>query len=191
MKALVNGSRAAALGLVAAATVLGSAGCNKAMPPAAEPLPSSTTPVQTSLNVAPLPPQDALTGVLYRLADPSVPPEQKIGLIEHATTEDQAEIAAFTKALADNGFNPLTVTAADLAWSANHPGNVVATVTISSATAPGNKFAYPMEFAPQGTTWQLNRQSANLLLNPGRPVGGGGPAPAPAPAPPAAPTSGH
>lgn len=191
MGPLVNASRATALGLIAAATVLGSAACNKAMPPAAEPLPSSTTPVQTSLNVAPLPPVDALTGVLYRLADPSVPPEQKVALIEHATTEDQAEIASFTKALADNGFNPLTVTATDLAWSANHPGNVVATVTLSSATAPGNKFTYPMEFSPQGTTWQLNRQSANLLLNPGKPAGAGGPAPAPAPAPPAAPTGAH
>ena len=187
----MNASRATALGLIVAATVLGSAACNKAMPPAAEPLPSSTTPVQTSLNVAPLPPADALTGVLYRLADASVPPEQKVALIEHATTEDHAEIATFTKALSDNGFNPLTVTATDLAWSANHPGNVVATVTIGSATTPGNKFTYPMEFSPQGTTWQLNRQSANLLLNPGKPVGAGGPAPAPAPAPPAAPTGGH
>lgn len=191
MRPLLNARRATALGVATTAAVLGLAGCNKAMPPAAQPLPSSTTPVQTSLNPAPLPPVDALTGVLYRIADPSVPPEQKIALIEHATTEDQAELATFAKALADNGFIPLTVTATDLAWSANHPGNVVATVTLSSATTPANKFSYPMEFSPLGATWQLNRQSANLLLSPGKPTGTPGPAPAPAPPPPAAPSSGH
>jgi hypothetical protein len=189
MGSLVNASRAAALGAVTTAVVLGLAGCNKAMPPAAQPL--STTAVQTSLNAAPLPPVDALTGVLYRIADPSVPPEQKAGLIEHATPEDQAELAAFSKALSDNGFIPLNVTATDLTWSANHPGNVLATVTLSSATTPTNKFTYPLEFSPLGTTWQLNRQTANLLLSPGKPGGSPGSGPAPAQAPPPPPTAGH
>jgi hypothetical protein len=191
MGPLVNARRSVALGAVTTAAVLVLAGCNKAMPPAVAPLPSSTTAVQTSLNAAPLPPVDALTGVLYRIADPSVPPEQKAGLIEHATPEDQAMLATFTKALADNGFIPLNVTATDLAWSANHPGNVLATITLSSVTTPANKFTYPMEFSPLGTTWQLNRQTANLLLSPGKPGGAPGSGPAPAQPPPAPPTTGH
>jgi hypothetical protein len=179
-----------ALSAVAAMAALAVAGCNKDMPPAAEPLPSATTAVQTSLNAAPLPTADALTAVLYRIADPSVPPEQKVGLIEHATTEDQAQLASFTKALGDNGFIPLNVSATDLAWSANHPGNVVATVTLNSVATPTNKFTYPMEFSPLGTDWQLNRQTANLLLSPGKPGAGAPPAaPAPAASPPLVPAA--
>jgi len=176
---------AAALALTAG---LGLVACNKDMPPAAEPLPSSTTALQTTLNPAPLPPVDALTGVLYRITDPAVPPEQKVAAIEHGTTEDQAELATFTKALVDNGFVPLDVGATDLAWSANHPGNVLATITLTSVNTPANKFVYPLEFSPQGTGWQLNRQTANMLLSPAAP-GPSNPAP-PVPAP-AAPTSGH
>lgn len=180
-------SRVAVAALALTASV-GLTGCNKDMPPAAQPLPSSTTAVQTTLNPAPLPPVDALTGVLYRLTDPAVPPEQKVALIEHGTTEDQAELATFTKALLDNGFIPLEVNAADLAWSANHPGNVLATVTLTSVGTPANKFVYPLEFSPRGAGWQLNRQTANLLLSPGTP---GPPNPAPPVPAPAAPTSGR
>lgn len=184
MKPLVSLSRTGVLGALTVAVTLYLAGCNKDMPPAAEPSPSSTAAIQTTLNAAPLPPADALTGVLYRIADPSVPPEQKVGSIEHGTTEDQAELAAFTKALTDNGFIPINVGLADLAWSVNHPGNVIATVTLNSVTTPANKFTYPMEFSPLGRDWQLSRQSANALLSP-RP-GAGAPAPSAPPAPPPA-----
>jgi len=180
--------RVAAIAALALTSSVGLTGCNKDMPPAAEPLPSATTAVQTSLNAAPLPPADALTGVLHRITDPTIPPEQKVALIEHGTTEDQAELATFTKALVDNGYIPLDISAVDLAWSANHPGNVMATVTLTSVTTPANKFTYPLEFSPQGTGWQLNRQTANMLLSPGKP---GQPNPAPAQPPPATPTSGR
>ena len=34
-------------------------------------------------------PADQLTGVLYRLADTSIPAEQKVALVQYATAEDE------------------------------------------------------------------------------------------------------
>ncbi|MUM34717.1 hypothetical protein FZI93_25065 [Mycobacterium sp. CBMA361] len=106
--------------------------------------------------------------MLYKLADPAVPSAQKIGLIQYGTAEDQAGLDNFTRALRDNGFNPMTVTAADMVWSAGNPGDIIATITMSSAAAPDNKFTFPMEFSPIRDAWQLNRQTATLLLKLGQ-----------------------
>ena len=54
--------------------------------------------------VAPLPPADQLAGVLYRLADTSVPADQKVGLVQYATADDEPALKNFGEALADNGF---------------------------------------------------------------------------------------
>ena len=67
--------------------------------------------------VAPLPPVDQLTGVLYRLADTSIPAEQKVGLVQYATVDDQAALTNFGQALKASGFAPLTVAATDLTWA--------------------------------------------------------------------------
>lgn len=67
----------------------------------------------------------------------------------------------------------MNVTATDLLWSAGQPGDIIATITISSVAAPDNKFTFPMEFSPIRDAWQLNRQTANLLLKLGQPGGPG------------------
>jgi hypothetical protein len=113
--------------------------------------------------VAPLPAPEALTDVLYRLADPSTPVEQKVGLLQYGTVEDGPALQNFAEALAANGFTPLTVTATDLAW-AGQPGNVVATVTIGSQAPAARPFSYPMQFSPLRDGWQLTRRSADQLL---------------------------
>ncbi len=84
---------------------------------------------------APLPAPEALTGVLDRLADVSVPGADKVVLVEQGTADDAAALDKFGRALADNGFTPLTFEATDLAWSQTEPANVVATVKV---TAGGN-----------------------------------------------------
>ena len=119
--------------------------------------------------------------MLYKIADPAVPSAQKIGLIQYGTAEDQAGLDNFTRALRDNGFNPMNVTATDLLWSAGQPGDIIATITISSVAAPDNKFTFPMEFSPIRDAWQLNRQTANLLLKLGQPGGPGASGAAPTP----------
>lgn len=153
---------------------IGLAGCSEHVEPPADPMPRSllTTDAKTPA-AAPLPPPDALTGVLYKIADPAVPSAQKIGLIQYGTAEDQAGLDNFTKALRDNGFNPMNVTATELLWSAGQPGDIIATITITSVAAPDNKFTFPMEFSPIRDAWQLNRQTANLLLKLGQPGGPG------------------
>ncbi|MUL75456.1 hypothetical protein [Mycolicibacterium sp. CBMA 226] len=158
------------------AASIGLAGCSEHVEPPADPMPRSllTTDAKTP-TAAPLPSPDAITAVLYKIADPAVPSAQKIGLIQYGTAEDQAGLDNFTKALRDNGFNPLNVTATDLLWSAGQPGDIIATITISSVAAPDNKFTFPMEFSPIRDAWQLNRQTANLLLKVGQPGGPGGP----------------
>jgi hypothetical protein len=104
-----------------------------------------------------------LTDVLYRLADTSIPAEQKVGLVQYATADDQPVLANFGEALKANGFAPLHVAAADLAWS-SQPGNVLANVTISSTNPTPKPFTFPMEFNPIRDAWQLTRRSADQLL---------------------------
>jgi hypothetical protein len=113
--------------------------------------------------VAPLPPPDQLTAVLYRLADTSVPGEQKVGLIQYATPDDAAALANFAEALKDSGFAPLTVDAANLAWG-GEPGDVVATVTLGSADPQVRPFTFAMEFVGVHDAWQLSKRTADQLL---------------------------
>jgi hypothetical protein len=140
--------------------------CGKDAPPPVEP---STTTAAAAAPFAPvtspLPPPEALTDVLNRLSDPVVPGAQKTGLVEMATADDAAALDKFGKALADNGALPLTFDATDLKWSETEAGNVVATVTVTTASQPPGTFSFPMEFTPVRDGWQLTRKTANLLLD--------------------------
>jgi hypothetical protein len=132
----------------------------------------------------PLPSADALTSVLYRLADPSVPGAQKINLVEGATADDAAQLDKFGKALADSGYTPLTFDATDIAWSDTVPGDVATQVTVHSAnSSTGNGFTFPMQFKPYFSTWQLSRNTAETLLTLAAPT-----AAPPPPGPPPTPT---
>jgi hypothetical protein len=106
--------------------------------------------------------------VLYRLSDPAVPGADKVGLIEYATADDAAALDRFGRALADGGALPLTIEATDLRWSESEPGNVLANVTVATANPQAGKFTYPMEFTPVRDAWQLNRKTADLLLELGQ-----------------------
>jgi hypothetical protein len=151
---------------VALVTALGLGGCGSDDPPA-QISSARVTPgiagATTSPTAAPLPAPEALTGVLYRLADTSIPAEQKLGLVQYATAEDQAALANFGQALADGGFRGLTVEATDLTWSGT-PNDVIATVTLGAADDPAKRFTFPMEFSPIGDNWQLTRRTADQLL---------------------------
>lgn len=115
---------------------------------------------------APLPAPEALTDVLAKLADPSVPGEQKVALVQYATPEDGAALDRFAKATVDGGLAPLTFQAADLSWSPTDYSDVVATVTVSSANpAPeARPFSFPMQFTLHEGAWQLTRVTADQLL---------------------------
>lgn len=145
----------------------GLGGCVVEQNPAA----SSSSPTSAAVGAAPdqaaLPAPEALAGVLSTLADTSVPAEQKVAVVQYATVDDEASLTKFGNALRDSGFVPVNVVATDLKWSTT-PGNVTATITISSPNQGVNPFAYPMEFSPEHDTWQLTQKSADQLL----PLGG-------------------
>ncbi len=115
---------------------------------------------------APLPPPEALTDVLYRLADTSVPDDQKVPLVEGATNDDGPKLDKFGKALQDSGYTPVGFTAENIAWASSPPGNVTADVTVHSQnSAMPNGFTFPMEFKPvPAGGWQLSRTTADILL---------------------------
>ncbi|MFN3002433.1 hypothetical protein [Mycolicibacterium wolinskyi] len=173
------------IAVLSAATVtvaaLGLSGCGNDDRPAATP---ATSPTASELMPPPPPPADplpapdALTGVLYRLADVNVPGAEKVNLVEQSTPDDAAALDKFGRALVDNGFTPLSFEATDLAWSQSEPGNVVATINVSTAgDEPSRRFSFPMEFTQSGPDWQLTRHTADLLLEMGA-------AAAPSPTPP-------
>jgi hypothetical protein len=153
----------------ACVAALGLSGCSsQTESPASS---ASSTEATTSTAVAapapaPLPPPEALTDVLYKLADPAVPGANKLGLVEGATADNAATLDKFAKALQDNGFTPLTFAATDIAWSDKDPGNVVATVNVTTANSgSGPGFSFPMEFTPTPDGWQLSRSTADMLLS--------------------------
>jgi hypothetical protein len=154
------------------------AACGDDRHPAASESVSATT--TTAVQAAPppdtpLPPPAALTDVLYRLADTALPADQKVPLVEGATTDDAARIDNFGKALADSGYTPLGFTAENIAWASSPPGNVTADVSVHSE-AQTTGFTFPMEFKPVPTGgWQLSKTTAGILLtfnpNPATPTG--------------------
>jgi hypothetical protein len=111
-----------------------------------------------------LPTSNALVDVMARLADPAVPGGEKLTLIEGGAAGEAVGLDRFAAALRDNGSLPLTFEVRDLAWSPSAPGNVIATVVIRTANQQGGDFVYPMEFAQTKGSWQLTRQTADLLL---------------------------
>lgn len=128
-----------------------------------------------------LPPDSALIDVMVRLSDPAVPGDQKVALIEDGAADEAAGLDRFGIALRDNGSLPLAFEARDLAWSQADPGNVVATVLVRTANPQDGEFTYPMEFVRTEGSWQLTRQTADLLLG----LGGEESAAPPPPPPPA------
>ena len=168
--------RATILSAVAIAAALGLSGCGGdedhsqsaavETPPITKP---PTAPVAPSPAADPLPPPTALTDVMARLADPNIPGSEKVGLVEHATADDAAALDRFGRALRDGGFMPLSFEATDLTWSQSHQGNVVANVVIKPANRQaGRDFTFPMEFSPTNGSWQLTRQTADMLLQLGQ-----------------------
>jgi hypothetical protein len=107
---------------------------------------------------------------MSRLADPNVPGTEKVGLVENGTPADAAALDRFAKALHDSGYAPVTFDARDLMWSQDQAGNVTANITMKPggpAAAAGKDSTFPMEFTPQQDSWQLTRQTADLLLQVG------------------------
>ena len=172
----------AVLGATVFVVALGTAGCGPdPVPPA--PQTSSSAPAAVGAQPAPqapLPAPEALTEVLAKLADPSVPGEQKVALVQYATAEDGAALDRFAQATVDGGLAPLTFQAADLTWSPADYGDVVATVTVSSANpaAGARPFTFPMQFTLAEGAWQLTRATADQLLELG-PVPAAPPPPEP------------
>ncbi len=162
----------AVLGAVAIAAALGLGACSADQPPppaTSETLPPITKPPTVPPSepepaAAPLPPDTALTEVIYRLADAAVPGTEKLGLVQHATSNDAAALDKFARALADGGFAPLTVEAHDMTWSQGGTGDIVARIVIKPADPQAGEFSFPMEFSPAQDTWQLTRQTADVLL---------------------------
>jgi hypothetical protein len=176
------------IAVLSAATIvaaLGLSGCSRDEHPARTSHPTTSVPTTTAPQEPPaaaLPAPEALTGVLDRLADVNVAGADKVGLVEQGTANDAAALDKFGRALADNGFTPLTFEATDLAWSQSEPKNVVANVKVTAGGKNSARdFSFPMEFTPHGDDWQLTRHTADLLLEMGAAAGTSAP---PAPTPP-------
>lgn len=129
-----------------------------------------------------MPPPEALTDVLYRLADPSVPGTEKLNLVEGATADDAAALDKFAIALLDSGYAPMTFEATDIAWSDRDPADVVANINLTTPNRDVRGFSFPMEFKPCQGGWQLSQQTADMLLAFGNSHAGASPTP-PAPTP--------
>jgi hypothetical protein len=183
-----------ALSAVIGAAVFVLAGCSshESKPSSSDaqseaPGPGATSSPPAVPPAAPLPPPEALTDVLGRLADPNVPGTGKLNLVEGATPESAATLDKFTNALRDNGYQPVTFVADNIAWSDKNPADVVASITVKSARANNGVFTFPMEFTPFQGGWQLSKRTAQMLLALGNSPGLSTPPPAPAPEPTPAP----
>src|ERR1700753_309041 len=156
----------AILSNAAIAALLGLAGCpsvqDDASPEPSRP-PTSLSPTAAP-QVAPLPPPDALSGVLYRLADAALPGAQKLNLVEGATPENAGVFDQFSNALLNGGFTPVKFDVRDVRWSDRDPADAVANVDVSSSNPKGPRFSFPMEFKPFQGGWQLSARTADVLL---------------------------
>lgn len=124
-----------------------------------------------------MPAPEALTDVLYRLADPGVPGNQKLTLVEGATPDNAQTLDKFATALLDGGYAPMTFTARDIAWSDRNPADVVATVDVGTPNPGAAGFSFPMEFKPFHGGWQLSQRTADMLLALGGSTGSPTPSP--------------
>ncbi|HEY1841194.1 MAG TPA: hypothetical protein VGG53_13430 [Mycobacterium sp.] len=153
---------------VACAVALGLSGCSgdehDASTESAQPPTSASPSPPAAAQTAPLPPPDALAGVLYRLADPAVPGLQKLNLVEGATPENGVVFDQFANALLNGGYAPAKFGVRDVGWSDRDPADVVANVSVSSSNPRGPRFAFPMEFKPFQGGWQLSARTADVLL---------------------------
>jgi hypothetical protein len=158
----------AVLSTAAIAAVLGLPGCSSdedgASPETSPPSTSASLNSTAAPQAAPLPPPDALAGVLYRLADAAVPGPQKLNLVEGATPENAGVFDQFSNALLNGGFTPVKFDIRDVGWSDRDPADVVANVDVSSSNPKGPRFAFPMEFKPFQGGWQLSARTADVLL---------------------------
>lgn len=155
-----------ALGVAAAVmAMLATPGCTRPEPAAAPPAVSSTpAPAGSTTPASSLPSAEALTDVLYRLADPRVSGADKINLIEAAQPAAADNLDRFVTALKDSGYLPLSFNATDIAWSERDTGNAVANVDVVTANPDRPGFSFPMEFHPNAGGWQLSAQTAAMLL---------------------------
>src|ERR1700691_6738223 len=100
----------AVLSTAAIAAALGLPGCSSdedgASPETSTPSTSASLSSTAAPQAAPLPPPDALAGVLYRLADAAVPGPQKLNLVEGATPENAGVFDQFSNALLHSGVTP-------------------------------------------------------------------------------------
>jgi hypothetical protein len=158
----------AVLSTAAIAAVLGLPGCSNdeddASQETASPATSASPVLTAAPQAAPLPPPDALAGVLYRLADTAVPGPQKLGLVEGATPENAGVFDQFSNALLNGGYTPVKFDMRDIGWSDRDPADVVANVDVSSTNPRGPRFSFPMEFKPFQGGWQLSARTADVLL---------------------------
>jgi hypothetical protein len=185
----------AVLGAATIVAALALSGCSNhdEAKTATGPVDPSAPAISAPSTSAALPAPEALTDVLYRLADPAVKGSDKLALVEGTTPDDAATIDKFAAALRDGGFTPLTFTAADIRWSDRQADDALATinVTTSNPANPGG-FTFPMEFRSHQGVWQLSRQTAEMLLafgNARTEATGASPRPPDAPAPPTPPAS--
>ncbi len=131
--------------VLSAATIAAVLGCRGVRPmPRTTPVPTARVDADVDRRglprrPLPLPPPDALTDVLYRLADPAVPGTQKLNLVEGATAGERRHAGQVHQRAADNGDLPDDVHRHDIAWSDRDPADVVATVNVNTAHAnPGS-----------------------------------------------------
>jgi hypothetical protein len=161
-------SLTAVLSTAAIAAVLGLPGCandeDEASPATTPPSTSMAPSPTAAAQPAPLPPPDALAGVLSRLADPKIPGPQKLNLVEGATPENAGVFDQFSNALLNGGFAPVKFDVRDVGWSDRDPTDVVANVDVSSSNPKGPHFSFPMEFKPFQGGWQLSARTADVLL---------------------------
>ena len=161
-----------ALSAAATLAVLGLSGCSRDLASTTpDPVATTASPAAAAqpADAGPLPAPEALSDVMSRLADPAVSGADKLPLVQNTVPADGAALDRFAAALRDTGFAPVTVSASEIRWSDDDPGNVVATIkVIGSASAPHGagtgEFAFPMEFRRTGTGWQLTRETADMLL---------------------------
>lgn len=149
--------------------VLALCGCSPAQQsdPTAVPVTvSASRPGEPAPTAGPLPPPDALTDVMYRLADPAVPGPGKLVLVAGSSAPDAAALDRFAAAMRDGGFSPVTFTATDIRWSQTRPGDAVATISVTTENpADPAVFTFPMEFTPASSGgWQLTRDTAEMLF---------------------------